>query len=627
MTCAPLSIVNKKDVVKIESKLLLIRETIQNKYAEIAFNKIQVLRLLLLGCMYMSISDDLVAPFLYKSEKTEDAVWKDFLATYIERLDLLSSIYENDLIKKCYLEIKSVHLWEKLLPYAFEVLDYSDYDLIGAWHDRRAGIITKKKQQSGIYYTPADVVKYMVCGCLNGLKEKNLSVDQCSYIDFSCGSGVFLLQILTSLIEQGIIETPKQYVTFVTHNLFGIDISHHAIECTKYAILQHYMATWKTSKHICELFHVLEKNCIASDSTKLGDFFVQHPTYPMVFNCIIGNPPYVEIASGTSHLGGGNLFIPFVYNLQTCAKKQSVSSLVLPLSFTYNGQPAFQKLRRDIAEEQAEWQIENYDRSPDSLFGDDVKARACIAFRISSQQTELKVSGLTRWTSQSRAALLSTRRPMADISGISIVDYIPKLASEEEVSAFNLILGQTKGFRPSSTLNLHLSQHDVVIKGTAYNWICSYDHIPPAFNKDATPYISKDLKFISEQTVTDQYLLLAILNSRVMFWLWTVIGDGFHVTNRLISIAQKCQGSIQGEDFTELACLGQEFSEGLRHYPTVSINSGKTITSYDHMPLLGIVKKIDTALVRALHLDYAFVEYLEKWYDNIVLCGRSRKDI
>ena len=112
-----------------------------------------------------------------------------------------------------------------------------------------------------------------------------------------------------------------------------------------------------------------------------------------------------------------------------------------------------------------------------------------------------------------------------------------------------------------------------------------------------------------------------------MFWLWTVIGDGFHVTNRLISIAQKCQGSILGNDYTELASLGQEFSKALRHHPTVSVNSGKTITSYNHMPLLGIVKKIDEALVRALRLDSAFVDYLEKWYDNIVLCGRNRKDI
>lgn len=627
MMCAPLSILNKKEVVKISSKLLLIREIIQNEHTKIALNEAQVLRLLLLGCLYMSISDDSATPFPYKSKKINDVFGGDFLAAYIEQPDLAISIYENDLIKGCYSEIKSVHLWEELLPYAFEVLDYSEQDLIGAWHDRRAGIITRKKHQSGIYYTPADVVKYMVRGCHDGLKEKKLSIERCSYIDFSCGSGVFLLQILDSLIEQGIIETPVQYVTFVTLNLFGIDISHHAIECTKYAILQHYMAAWKTADHICELFHVLEKNCVVSDSTMLEDFFAQHPTYPRAFNCIIGNPPYVEIAGGTSHSGKGNLFIPFVYNLQKYAERESVASLVLPLSFTYNSQTAFQKLRSDIAEDQAEWQIENYDRSPDSLFGDDVKARACIVFRISSKQKKLKTSGITRWTSQSRTALLSTRKPMADISGISIADYIPKLASAEEVNAFNLILSRTKDFHPSSVLDPQVPQHDVVIKGTAYNWICSYDHIPPAFNKDATRYISKDLKFIPERTEADQYLLLAILNSRVMFWLWTVIGDGFHVTNRLIAIAQRCQGSILGDDHTELARLGREFSEALRNHPTASVNSGKTITSYDHMPLLGIVKRIDAALARALRLNSAFVDYLEKWYDNIVLCGRSRKDI
>lgn len=627
MTCAPLSIVNKKEVVKIGSKLLLIRQAIREACAGKDLDETQALRLILLGCIYMSVSDDRAAPSPYISKNAEAALGRDFLTAYIAQPDLAGSVYENDLIKKYYSEIKSVHLWKELLPYALEVLDYSEQDLMGAWHDRRAGIITRKKQQSGIYYTPADVVKYMVCGCLDGLKEKGLSVGQCRYADFSCGSGVFLLQILASLVEQGVIETPEQYVAFVTLNLFGADISRHAVECTRYAVLQHYIAAWKTFEHIGGLFQVLEKNCVAADATALEDFFAQHPAYPKAFHCIIGNPPYVEMSGGASRSGEGNLFIPFVYNLQKYSASESVSSLVLPLSFTYNSQPAFRRLRSDIAGDQAEWQVENYDRSPDSLFGDDVKARACIVFRISSQQKRLRTTGLIRWTSQSRAALLSSRKPLADISGMPIADYIPKLASAEEAEAFSLILERTKEFRTPRAPAAQTSRHTVVIKGTAYNWICSYDHIPPAFNKDATPYISKDLKFISEPTAAGQYLLLAILNSRVTFWLWTVIGDGFHVTNRLISIVQKCQGSILDGDYAELACLGREFSEALRHHPTVSVNSGKTITGYDHMPLLGTVKKIDTVLARALDLPPAFIDHLEKWYDGMVLCGRSRKDI
>jgi len=625
--CAPLSIVNKKDVVKIGSNLLLIRQAIQDGYTQPGLDEVQVLRLILLGCLYMFVSDNSISSFLHTSETSEEAFERDFLDAYIGRPDLAVLIYKNDSIKQYYAEIKSVRSWESLLPYAFEVLDYSDQDLIGAWHDRRAGIITRKKQQCGVYYTPADIVKYMVHGCLDGLWRKGLSVEQCSYIDFSCGSGVFLLQILSSLMEQGKIRTSDQYASFVAHYLFGIDISRHAVECAKYAVLQNYIVTWKDTKHLCDLFRALEKNYIAFDATIIEDFFALHPDYPKTFHCIIGNPPYVGLAGEMSHPREGNLFIPFVYNLQKYSKKESVSSLVLPLSLTYNSQAAFRRLRSDIAEDPAEWQIENYDRSPDSLFGDDVKARACIVFRISAQQNRLKTTGLTRWTSPNRMILLSSRKPLADISDMSVVDYIPKLATAEETDAFTLILNQTQ--KSSCLSNIptpQTSSYPVVIKGTAYNWICSYDHIPPAFGKDAVPYVSKDLKFIFERTEADQYCLLAMLNSRVAFWLWTVIGDGFHVTSRLISIIQRCRGCINGTNYAELTYLGREFSEALRHYPTTSVNRGKTIISYNHMPLLETVRKIDTTFAQALRLNPVFIDYLEKWYDRMVFCGRNKQD-
>ena len=48
--------------------------------------------------------------------------------------------------------------------------------------------------------------------------------------------------------------------------------------------------------------------------------------------------------------------------------------------------------------------------------------------------------------------------------------------------------------------------------------------MPPAFNSDGTIYVSKDLKIFSCKSPADKYFSLACLNSKLAFWLWTVVG-------------------------------------------------------------------------------------------------------
>lgn len=86
----------------------------------------------------------------------------------------------------------------------------------------------------------------------------------------------------------------------------------------------------------------------------------------------------------------------------------------------------------------------------------------------------------------------------------------------------------------------------------------------------------KDLKIFSCKSTADKYFSLACLNSKLAFWLWTVVGDGFHVTNRLLSVFSPGNDSVA---YDTLVTLGQDFSEKIKKYPIISINSGKTIIS------------------------------------------------
>jgi hypothetical protein len=137
--------------------------------------------------------------------------------------------------------------------------------------------------------------------------------------------------------------------------------------------------------------------------------------------------------------------------------------------------------------------------------------------------------------------------------------------------------------------------------------------------------VSKDLKIYAVQTEDDAYFILAVLNSTISFWLWTVIGDGFHVTSRLLSSICISKELFNKQQYFELVLLGKEFSDKIKQYPSKSVNSGKTITNYDHQPLQTIISKIDSLISEVVGLPMGFPEYLHEWYINIVSCGRSSK--
>ena len=625
----PLSIIFKKDINTIGNELILIRRAFKEENDSLGLNDTQLLRLILLGCLHINMCDFVgMRSNLYLSkslnaifDNVESMLGNGFVEEYVglsyDKVSQISCISAAQHFET----IVRIPMWKKLLPYAFEILEYSEQELEQASKDRRSGIITKKKKQSGVYYTPMDVVKYMVNGCLDKLEHRQISLMNCYYVDYSCGSGVFLLQLLDSIIERNLITCYEDYYTFVLSSLFGVDISEYAVECCRYMILQHCINHfYKCGINFRLPLLALRKNIIVADATDMDAYYRYHSSFPKQFGCIIGNPPYVGTSNPEQQSIKSNLFIPFVYNLQKYSSKKSVCALVLPLAFSYNNQLGFREMRKSIEEDYAEWQIEHYDRSPDSLFGDDVKARACIVFRISGETHKVCSTGLMRWTSTSREHLLTTPKKLIDITEFSIVEFVPKLACRLEKVVYAKILKQPNTLLDILQTQSFFSENCIAVKGTAYNWICAYDHLPPAFNADGTPYVSKDLKLFSTNNEEERYFVLAYLNSRIAFWLWTIVGDGFHVTNRLMSIIRFSKDTFV---YNKLVLLGKAFSKLLIQYPTISINSGKTITSYDHNKLMDIVEQIDIAIIEALSIDQSFIIHLRQWYFDIVTCGRQ----
>jgi len=641
----PLNITHKNIINKIGDSLIAARRAIIRDNSELHLSSKQQLRLVLFLCLYFEKlqSEEQEIPTNIETTITishiisffENITYGDqnWIQDYLCLLDSDMQKLKLNAALKNIAEHVTNPLFGSLLPYAIELLEYSEQELVTATRDRRDGIITCKKKNRGIYYTPLDVASYMVERCLNKLSkdsENGKELLKYRYADFSCGSGIFLLQILRSIVSKTGISSVNEYVSFVSTCLYGVDISNQAIDCAHYTLLSYIMKkVHKEKVDIAAILQVLSKNIVCADATNLDSYISAHPDFPQHFDCIIGNPPYVGTSeaniSKTTEIGRSNLFIPFVINLIDYSGEKAVSSLVLPLSFCYNKQTGYIKMRNRIQGDKAKWYIENYDRSPDSLFGDDVKSRNCIVFRESNNEYRLYTTGLLRWTSVNRSKFLLSEKQIVDISNYSINEYIPKLGTDIEKLSFSRIVSQSTSLMNILSPVTSVKDGHVFLKGTAYNWLCSYDHIPPGKDKDGTKYISKDLKCFSTKTPDELYFVLAVLNSTIAFWLWTVIGDGFHVTDKLLSSLGISKENISQNQYSSLVSLGREYSRKIVHYPTQSVNSGKIITSYDHLPLMEVIYKIDEQITNGLKLPKAFPDYLHDWYSNIVSCGRSQR--
>ena len=623
----PINITHKKQINEIGAILIETRREIRNLNPDIAESDQSILKLVLFGCLYVQITSDenikynkCATDFTLICNLIDSNLNISFADEYLGKTIDIKKISYAGIIEKLY-KIKAFPAWIELLPYALELLDYSEADLSLSYRDRRNGIITKKKKHSGIYYTPADVAQYMATECIAKIYSREVKdLQNIRFMDFSCGSGVFLLQILSVSYDKKIITNADNCLGFIEQSIYGMDISRFAVECAKFCIISYCLSSLPFAKNnIGKLLEALNRNIVSADGTKFEEYISINTQYPKTFNCIIGNPPYVSNTSTTE-----NLFIPFVYNIIKHSEENSVCSLVLPLSFSYNNKTDFCQLREFIQKDNAQWQVEHYDRSPDSLFGDDVKSRVCIVYRNSNNAHSLRSTKLMRWTSIFREQLLFSPKETAEIADLSISKFIPKLSSDMEKDCYSKLTNNGKSLLDMFNMNRRTTTpYKVIIKGTAYNWICAYDHIPHSYEADGTEFVSKELKSFCVSTQDEQYFAIAVLNSKIAFWLWTVIGDGFHITNNLFSTLRICKDMFSEADYRRIIQLGQDISSRLVEYKNVTINSGKTITNYNHLPLLDLISEIDNILCNTINAPEKFSNYLSQWYFDFITCGRN----
>lgn len=527
-----------------------------------------------------------------------------------------------------------------VLPYITEVFETEGEILT------QLGSGRKRKRLSGVFYTPSDVADYIVNSVAawsesdSGISEKE------QWLDPACGSGIFLLAALRRKCEQEKYERPIDRFRFAERSLFGIDISESALQSTAYNIIANCFFQYPLNPgHLAELLLRFRQNLARTDATKLlgelklGDIL---PPLSTGVDFVVSNPPYSKKDEQSSDFQmqmrgfvsaeprvittSGNIYIDFVKLMPRVLRtRNATGGMVVPMSIAYSSRRNSRELRHFIDRTHLKWSFAHFDRTPDSLFGDDVKTRNSIAFvgGAHAGDTEIFSTDFLRWSSRQRSDLFS--KVTFCYVGSSCVEIIPKIGDNLGLRIYQCL--QKNGERMSHILRpleLRSSTRDthLLIQSTAYNWIpvelVDYDTRPRSTGESAASKI-----WLTTGNNIGPATVFSVLNSRLVYWLWRVRSDGFHVTDSFVSSIPISLENMSARKLRGLHDLGIELWGKMKSEPIVSKNSGKVSTTFCPLKFSAEVTMIDELLMDHLDLPKEASKYLRNHAWQTVVAGRD----
>lgn len=381
--------------------------------------------------------------------------------------------------------------------------------------------------------------------------------------------------------------------------------------------------------------------------------------FPMAgpgFNVLVGNPPYavlgerqdiMELANTfrslpeATNVSRANLFPLFIELMwRFTSPGNAAAALVTPLSIAFHSGRQYSNCRRAMSAAGGRWQFAFFDREPHALFGEEVKTRNAILFRFEdagtparSKLAEIETGPLRRWTSRTRHALFDSVTFTA--LGSSIITHgIPKLGGEMQAAAF-CALQRTTARLPAWCLRLSTCRPEaalgaqpiprVFVGGTAYNFLNVYRFGELAPDECSFPLSESGVHCLEFRSEQDAEAAFAVLGSRLTFWLWHVLGDGFHVPGWLWQEVPYSRASFDPECFGKLAALGRDLWMRLQEHRFTSINGGRRTIGYRPLHCHRELDAIDALLLQAAGLPGEFLGELRQFVQSNTVVDATDK--
>lgn len=235
----------------------------------------------------------------------------DLLQTY-NSIELVEKILAFEFIKANRIEVsKSSFLSEYFDDFDFpsdSIINsistsnhFSFEDLIELFESL---VSSDQKKEKGVVYTPSIIREYIISETINSHLLPTV-------LDPACGCGAFLITAAQQMYHR----SNKSYREIIANYIFGIDIDSDAIRKTH--LLLELLACSNNE------YTNGKVNLLCANSLQKQTIALIKKEYPLGFDCIVGNPPYVRnrnISSmdklclknwNSSKRGNADLYMPF----------------------------------------------------------------------------------------------------------------------------------------------------------------------------------------------------------------------------------------------------------------------------------------------------------------------------
>ncbi|HZR20788.1 MAG TPA: N-6 DNA methylase [Verrucomicrobiae bacterium] len=595
--------------------------------------------------------------------------------------------------------------WD-LFPYILEA--HGPGSRASVMRDPSTVVAREAKRKGGVFYTPSDVVDYMVSHTINNYAG---DFPRAKCLDPACGTGVMLLGLLRAFAQCSAIHGRATRLDYITSSLYGCDISAHALDAATFVLLHQCLPELKDrGLSPWEAWHAIRLNFAKVDSitiasangsppspslngrlatkqqlatasstwlspveipfhevaqakeTTLG--FYPTPTVPFQllfpeasqgFDLLIANPPYAALGERSDYATLSQeylslaqakpatrhncfpLFVEMMWRLTS--PKISSSALVTPLSIAFHRSSQYEGCRYGMYWQGGKWQLAFFDREPHALFGEEVKTRNAILFRLENSETPkrgqpaaIETGPLRKWTSRTRRTLFQSI-DFTPLEAINIATGIPKLKGSQQSHAFALLRKRLVRL-PSWCINLTTCDPSeacstaetprVFVGGTAYNFLNVYRGFT-LDERSVQPLSESSIHCLEFRREADARAGFAILSSRLVFWLWHVMGDGFHVPGWLFDELPFVRSSFTDAQFEQLAALGATLWTQIQQHRIVSVNGGKQTIAFRPLALNQERDAIDKLLIEAAALPATFAGALSDFVLNTVVVDPTDK--
>jgi len=544
-----------------------------------------------------------------------------------------------------------------LLPYILE--EHGPGSRASVMKDPTTASARAAKRETGVFYTPADVADYMV-GHAKELYRGDFLIAKS--LDPACGTGVFFLAMLRAAAGRAHsgVDVFSQF-DYITNCLHGMDVSGHALDAAAFVLLNECLveirsrglsplAAWRLIRRNLVETDALRVDAGGRESGKAGTEFFENPLptlahlFPKAqegFDILAGNPPYAALGQrqdftsltarfaslhGTKTAPRLNLFPLFVEMMWRFTKPScNAAALVTPLSLAFHGGSQFENCRHAMSWNGGRWQFAFFDREPHALFGEEVKTRNAILFRHENSETprrgqaaNIETGPLRKWTSRTRGKLFRSIQFTA-VDSIEITSGIPKLDGTTQSEAF---MALRRRFERLPSLAMRIGMCDIAdalagetapkvfVGGTAYNFLNVYRPAALLPEERQMTLSESSVHCLEFKTELDAQAAFAILSSRLSFWLWHVLGDGFHVAAWLFGEIPFGRGSFATGDFVSLATMGDALWQKLQGHRFTSLNAGRLTVGFRPLACHQERDEIDAILARSAGLADGFTAEL-----------------